>query len=53
MHMGRGRAAALSSGLSQLDVRGAFTNIDLWLGLLVTAGLVFATIRFRRYRDDS
>ncbi|HEY0766681.1 MAG TPA: hypothetical protein VGD47_01880 [Steroidobacteraceae bacterium] len=53
MHIGRGRASALSSGFSQLNVRAAISDIDLWLGLAVTAALVFAAIRIRRYRDDS
>ena len=30
-----------------------FTNIDLWLGLIVAAALVYAAIRIRRYRDDT
>jgi ABC-2 type transport system permease protein len=29
------------------------TNVDLWLGLVVAAGLVYAAIYVRRYRDDT
>ncbi|HSY09129.1 MAG TPA: hypothetical protein VK820_11410 [Steroidobacteraceae bacterium] len=31
----------------------ALTNIDLWLGLLATAALVWLTIRIRRHQDES
>ena len=30
-----------------------FMNIDLWIGLIITAALVYAAIRIRRYRDDT
>jgi len=53
MHLGRGRSFALSSALNQLNLGAALGNVDLWLGLVVAAGLVFAAIRIRRYRDDS
>ena len=39
--------------LSDLNFRGAFTDIDLWLGVLVAAALLFAAVRIRRYRDDT
>jgi ABC-2 type transport system permease protein len=52
-HSGHGRSFALSSALNQLKLGAALSNIDLWLGLLAAAGLVFAAIRIRRYRDDS
>jgi ABC-2 type transport system permease protein len=39
--------------LEDLDFRGAFTDPDLWLGVAVAAALVYATVRIRRYRDDS
>ncbi|HUI61008.1 MAG TPA: hypothetical protein VLX90_12335 [Steroidobacteraceae bacterium] len=32
---------------------GVLANIDLWLGLAVAGGLTFATVRIRRYRDDT
>jgi ABC-2 type transport system permease protein len=39
--------------LEDLDFRGAFTDIDLWLGLATAAALIYAAARLRRYRDDS
>jgi len=39
--------------LDDLDFRSAFTDMDLWLGVAAAAALVFATVRIRRYRDDS
>ncbi|HYP65847.1 MAG TPA: hypothetical protein VEQ14_05845 [Steroidobacteraceae bacterium] len=43
----------VGSALEVLDFRHALTAIDLWLGLAVTAALVYAAIRIRRYRDDT
>ena len=43
----------VGTALAVLDFRGALTSIDLWLGLAVTAALVYAAIRIRRYRDDT
>jgi ABC-2 type transport system permease protein len=43
-----------SSGLvGGIDVLGLLTAPAMWIGVLVAAGLVFAAIRIRRYRDDS
>lgn len=53
MHVGRGRAFALSSALDQLNLKAALSDIDLWLGLAVAAALVFSAARIRRYRDDT
>jgi ABC-2 type transport system permease protein len=39
--------------LEDLNFRGAFSAIDLWLGLAVAAALVYAAARIRRYRDDT
>ncbi len=52
-HLGRGRADALASVFGQLRFGAAFSDVDLWLGLAVSAALVFAAIRLRRYRDDT
>jgi ABC-2 type transport system permease protein len=43
----------VGTALEVLDFRGALTDIDLWLGLVVTAALAYAAIRIRRYRDDT
>jgi ABC-2 type transport system permease protein len=37
----------------ELNFQAAFINLDLWLGVLVAAGLVYAATRIRRFRDDS
>jgi len=42
-----------SALLSQLNFAGAFTSLDLWLGIVAAAAMVYATIRIRRYRDDT
>jgi ABC-2 type transport system permease protein len=39
--------------LHDLDFRGAFTDIDLWLGVVVAAALVYLAIRIRGRRDDT
>jgi ABC-2 type transport system permease protein len=43
----------VGTALEVLDLRGAFTAIDLWLGLAATAALVYVAIRLRGYRDDT
>lgn len=42
-----------SALLSQLNFTGAFLSLDLWLGVVAAAAMVYATIRIRRYRDDT
>jgi len=32
---------------------GVLANIDLWLGLIAAGGMAYATVRIRRYRDDT
>jgi ABC-2 type transport system permease protein len=39
--------------LEDLNFRGAFTDIDLWLGVAATAAMVWGAARLRRYRDDT
>lgn len=36
-----------------LDLVGYLTSAGLWLGLIAAAGLFYAAIRLRRYRDDT
>lgn len=36
-----------------LDMSGMFTSLEAWIGLAAAAALLFATIRIRRFRDDS
>ena len=43
---------SVGTALEVLDFRALLTSVDLWLGLAVTAGLVYAAIRIRRYRDE-
>lgn len=37
----------------QVHAGAAFTNIDLWLGVLAMIAFVYAAARVRRYRDDT
>jgi len=39
--------------LNDLNWAAAFTNVDLWLGVLATAALLYGAMRIRRYRDDT
>ena len=38
---------------ANIDPSPVFANADLWLGLVVAALLIVATIRIRQYRDDT
>lgn len=35
------------------DLGGLFTSPELWLGMMAAAAMIYATIRLRRFRDDS
>ena len=37
----------------QGDLLEVLTDLDLWLGLAVAAGMLYIVIRLRRYRDDT
>jgi ABC-2 type transport system permease protein len=39
--------------LQDLNFRGAFTDVDLWLGLAAAVALAYAAVRIRRYRDET
>jgi ABC-2 type transport system permease protein len=47
------RVRPVGTLLNDLNFRGAFLDVDLWLGVVATAALVFAAIRIRRYRDET
>jgi ABC-2 type transport system permease protein len=40
-------------GLGAGHFGAAFSNLDLWLGVLVAIALLYAAARIRRYRDDT
>ncbi len=48
-----GAAGAPAGRVEGLGGGGAFSNVDLWIGLAVAAALLFAATRIRRYRDDT
>ena len=39
--------------LDTFNFRGAFLDIDLWLGVVAALALAYAATRVRRYRDDT
>jgi ABC-2 type transport system permease protein len=39
--------------LNTFNIRGAFTDIDLWLGVIAAVAMAYAAARIRRYRDDT
>jgi ABC-2 type transport system permease protein len=43
----------ISDVLSSLDMSGVLLSAETWLGVAAAAALVAATIRIRRYRDDT
>jgi ABC-2 type transport system permease protein len=45
--------APVSTLLSDLQFRAAFTSAGLWLGVLTAAGILYVAVRIRRYRDDT
>lgn len=49
-HHDGGGAERLLDGINALPL---LTRADLWIGVVVAAALLFATVRIRRYRDDS
>ena len=52
-NVGGSEVVSLTRLLDHIDVSAAFSNIDLWLGLVATGAFAFAAARIRRYRDDS
>ena len=51
--VGGGEIVSIPEVFDRVHVAPAFLDIDLWLGLLFTAGCVFAAARVRRYRDET
>jgi ABC-2 type transport system permease protein len=51
--VGPSEVVSLPRLLDRINIGSAFTNIDLWLGLLVAGAFTYAAARIRRYRDDS
>jgi ABC-2 type transport system permease protein len=39
--------------LETFNIRGAFADMDLWLGVIAAVAMVYAAARIRRYRDDT
>ncbi|HVH83259.1 MAG TPA: ABC-2 transporter permease, partial [Steroidobacteraceae bacterium] len=39
--------------LDTFNIRGAFTDIDLWSGVIAAIAMAYAAARVRRYRDDT
>jgi len=60
MHLEENAFSSSKDGLPRVEevfdsfhFSGLFTSVDMWLGLVAAAVLVYATIRIRRYRDES
>jgi ABC-2 type transport system permease protein len=51
--VGGGEIVSIPEVFDRVHIGPAFQDIDLWLGLLFTAGCVFAAARVRRYRDET
>ncbi len=47
------RLVSIPDVFDLVNLRGLFSDVALWVGLLVAAALVYAAIRMRRYRDDT
>jgi len=50
--VGQGVVISLPRFYDRVHVLPAFTNIDLWIGLIVAAACAYAAAWIRRYRDD-
>lgn len=44
---------SVDSVLNLINYRAAFTEVDLWIGVIAAIALTYAAIRVRRYRDDT
>lgn len=52
-HEGHRDIVSLPGVFDDINMSQLSLNIDLWLGLAVAAGFMFAAARIRRYRDDT
>ena len=43
----------IGSQLKELNFAGAFTDVDLWLGVIAAGALAYAAVRLRRFRDET
>jgi hypothetical protein len=53
VNVGPAEVVSIPSVYDGVHVWPAFTNIDLWLGLLFAGVCVYAAARIRRYRDET
>jgi ABC-2 type transport system permease protein len=52
-NIGPAEIVALPEVFDRVHVGPAFTNIDLWLGLVLAAGCAYAAARVRGFRDET
>ncbi|HEX4389707.1 MAG TPA: hypothetical protein VH109_13860 [Steroidobacteraceae bacterium] len=43
----------IGSQLKELNFAAAFTDVDLWLGVIAAGALAYGAVRLRRYRDET
>jgi len=43
----------VGTALELFNIRAAFTDVDLWLGVIAAVAMAYAAARVRRYRDDT
>jgi len=39
--------------LSTFNIGGAFTTVDLWLGVIAAGAMIYGAMRIRRYHDET
>ena len=52
-NVGPAEVVSIPEVYDRVHVGAAFTNIDLWLGILFAAACAYAAARIRRYRDET